>query len=616
MSTLLKKPLIKIRHIIKLFFQYIHLFIRSVTLLWIAAPRETTFFSISLLLQSVIPGMAIWINKQVVDTVAITLSSREESSSLTLISLVAGWVTAILLQNLLPPYSEAAFGNVKEKLTAHVNFLLLDKADSFKDLMRFEDSYFYDELQLIQEQVVYQPTNLLGTVSIVFRELITMATMLILLSPLGWWIPLLILLAFLPQTYFSFQIQWDIWETMSEKSPQARKMQYYSSVMLTDTYAKEVRLFNLGSLFIQRYLEAFENKYQAMRILRAKKALVRSTLAILSASANAIAFYWVVSQALRGQLSPGNILLFIQSLAYIQENLIQLINSVFTMQETLIFMERLYKFLDSQPTLPIAVPSKSVPLPIKSGITFDNVSFSYPDGRLALEKISFTLKPGKTVALVGENGSGKTTLIKLLARFYDPTKGKILIDNTELKYLKLEEWRQQIAVVFQDFSRYFLTIGENIALGNLELLNDLEELKIAAQKAGISDKVALLENKYQTLLGKQFDGTELSGGEWQKIAIARAFIRQKQSQILVLDEPTAALDPRSEYEIYHNFSELLNGKTAILVTHRLASVLMADSIIVLKNGKLIEQGTHEELLQQEGEYATLWNMQAKQYDRP
>ncbi|MCU0536697.1 MAG: ABC transporter ATP-binding protein/permease [Hydrococcus sp. Prado102] len=615
MSALLKTPPSEIRRIIKFFFQYIHLFIRSVTLLWIATPTETTFFSITLLLQSAIPGIAIWINKQVVDAVTTTLSLHQESSFWTLISLVAGWATAILLQNLLPPYSEAAFANVKEKLTAYVNFLLLQKADSFKDLMRFEDSYFYDELQLIQEQVVYQPTNLLGTVSIIFRESIAMAIVLILLTPLGWWIPLIILLAFLPQTYFSFQIQWDIWETMSEKSPQARKMQYYSSVMLTDAYAKEVRLFGLGSLFIQRYLEAFEDKYQAMRSLRTKKALVRSILAVSSALANALAFYWVVLQALRGQLSPGNILLFIQSLAYLQENLIQIINSIFAMQETLIFMERLYKFLDSQPTLPIAKPGLPVPLPIRSGITFENISFSYPDGRLALEDISFTLKPGKTVALVGENGSGKTTLIKLLARFYDPTKGKILIDGTELISLELEEWRRQIAVVFQDFCRYSLTIGENIALGNLNSLNNLEELKIAAKKAGIFDKIDSLENKYQTLLGKQFDGTELSGGEWQKVAIARAFIRQKQSQILVLDEPTAALDPRSEYEIYHTFSELVRGKTAILVTHRLASVLMADAILVLKRGKLIEQGTHEELLQQGGEYATLWNMQAKQYDR-
>jgi ATP-binding cassette subfamily B protein len=246
-------------------------------------------------------------------------------------------------------------------------------------------------------------------------------------------------------------------------------------------------------------------------------------------------------------------------------------------------------------------------------IVFDNVSFTYPDGRVALDRVSFTLKPGKTVALVGENGAGKTTIIKLLARLYDPSAGKILIDGIDLKKFDLNQWRQQIGVVFQDFCRYSLTVGENIALGDLTALEKLEKLKLAASEAGIADKIDRLEHQYQTLLGKQFDGTELSGGEWQKIAIARAFIREKRSQLLVLDEPTAALDPRSEYEIYNRFSELVQGKTAILVTHRLASVSMCDLIMVLKAGKLIELGTHRELLQKQGEYAHLWQIQAQAY---
>jgi len=261
----------------------------------------------------------------------------------------------------------------------------------------------------------------------------------------------------------------------------------------------------------------------------------------------------------------------------------------------------------------ICLPGKPVPTPIKSGIIFENVTFSYPDGRMALAGVSFTVHSGETVALVGENGAGKTTLVKLLTRFYDPTQGNIWVDGKNLKMLDLQAWRQQITVVFQDFCRYSLTIGENIALGDIEALDDLSQLKRAGQKAGIADKIERLPEGYQTPLGKQFGGTELSGGEWQKLALARAFIRQEDSQILVLDEPTAALDPRSEYEVYCRFSELVRGKTTILVTHRLASVRMADRILVLKAGKLIEEGTHEELFQQGGEYATLWSMQAEQY---
>ncbi len=390
-------------------------------------------------------------------------------------------------------------------------------------------------------------------------------------------------------------------------------MKYYSDLLLSDTYAKEVRLFGLGSLFKQRYQEAFADKYRALSKMRGKQAWNLSIWEILSAGGNAIAFYRVVIQAVNKQITAGNVLLFIQALNYIQTSLQVLFGELFQLQEALIFMERLYKFLDSKPTMDLSVTDENIPNPIASGIVFDNVSFAYLNGRLALEQVSFTLKPNQTVALVGENGAGKTTIIKLLARLYDPSAGRILVDGINLKQLDLAQWRQQIAVVFQDFCHYSLTVGENIALGDLTALEKLERLKLAATKAGIADKIDRLEHQYQTLLGKQFDGTELSGGEWQKIAIARAFIREKQAQLLVLDEPTAALDPRSESEIYSRFSELVTGKTAILVTHRLASISMCDRIIVLKAGKLIEQGTHQELLRQQEEYAHLWQMQAQAY---
>nr|WP_248277670.1 ABC transporter ATP-binding protein [Brasilonema sp. UFV-L1] len=582
-------------------------------MLWTSAPRETIFLTAALLLQGVIPAVAIWINKQVVDTVVATLNSGREFHIETLATLFTGWVSAIFIETLLPPWVEAAYRNLGEKLSAHINLQLMRKVDSFVDLIHFEDSRFYDELQIIQEQTERQSFNLIGGIAQAFPVFLTLITMLILLSGVSWWIPLLILITSLPQTYVSFKIQWDIWETMYEKSPQDRRMQYYSSMILTDTYAKEVRLFGLGSLFIQRYLEAFQDKYKAMQNLRGKQAFSLTGLSVLSASGNAFAFFWIVLQAMSGKVTPGSVLLFIQSLAYTQQNLSQLMGSFYLLQENLLYMERFFNFLETKSTMSVCIPSSPVPKPIKSGITFENVDFSYPDNRVAVTGISFTIKPGETVALVGENGAGKTTLVKLLARFYDPTSGNIFIDGENLKNLDLQAWRQQIAVVFQDFCRYSLTIGENIALGNLSAINNLEQLKKAAEKSGIAQKVELFPDKYLTQLGKQFDGTELSGGEWQKLALARAFIREEDAQILILDEPTAALDPRSEYEIYRSFSKLVRGKTAILVTHRLASVRMADRILVLKAGKLIEVGTHYELLHQGGEYAALWSMQAQQY---
>ena len=598
---------------LNLLVRYSRILVRSLPLIWKAAPKEVNFLTFMMIVLGIVPGFSIWINKQIVDAVTSGFNSQQLDNSGSLFSLVFAWVVAILLQSILEPFYDASFRNTNEKLSNHINLLILDKANSFSDLIYFEDAHFYNELQLIEEEVNRQPLNLIMFFGIGCQYLLNLITMLILLFPLGWWVPLLLLATSFPKVYFSFKIQWDIWQTMSRKSPQARKMKYYSSVLLTDTYAKEVRLFGLGSLFRQRYQEAFADKYRAMSKIRGKQAGNLSIWEILSAGGNAVAFYQVVIKAVNNQITAGNILLFIQALNNIQTSLRVLFNEFFSLQEALIFMERLFKFLDSKPTMELTFSNKNIPIPITSGIVFDNVSFAYPDGRLALEGVSFTLKPGNTVALVGENGAGKTTIIKLLARLYDPSAGKIIIDGIDLKNLDLNQWRQQIGVVFQDFCRYSLTVGENIALGDLTALEKLDKLKLAARKAGIADKIDRLEHQYQTLLGKQFDGTELSGGEWQKIAIARAFLRERQSQLLVLDEPTAALDPRSEYEIYNRFSELVKGKTAILVTHRLASVSMCDRIMVLKAGKLTEMGTHQELLQQKGEYAHLWQIQAKAY---
>lgn len=585
---------------------------RFLPFLWTAAPRETVFIVTAVLLQGIVPALSVWITKQVVDKVAVALSQNQELGFVTFSSLVAAWVGALLLETLLSPWVGAVQGNLGEKLSAHINLLLMRKADTFPDLSRFEDAKFYDELQLLQQQVSHQPLNLIVNLAEGGKTLFTVVSMFALLVPLGFWIPFLIVATTIPQAYVSFQYEIAIWDNMFEKSPQARRMQYCSTVMLTDTYAKEVRLFKLGSFFINRYLQAFQSFHQTMRHLRGKQAFWAANLAILSTLGNGFAFYWVVQQAFRGEISPGSVLLFVQSLAYLQQNLEQLVSTATLLFETLLYMQQFFAFLDSQPAMTAYYQSKPVPNPICQGIAFDRVHFCYPDRRSALVDVSFTLYPGETVALVGENGAGKTTLVKLLTRLYDPKAGAILVDGVDLRKLDLDGWRRQIAAVFQDFGRYALTLLENIALGDLEALDNPERIRSAVKKAGITTLVEKFPSREETLLGKQFGGTELSGGQWQKLALARAFVRE-DAQLLILDEPTAALDPRSEYEVFSRFVELARGKTTLLITHRLASVRMADRILVLKQGRLIEEGTHEELLQRGGEYATLWNMQVQQY---
>lgn len=593
-------------------YNYVKDVLRSLSLLWDAAPRETIFLTLLTILQGLLPAASISISKLVVDKVANSLTTSEGLRVLPIGILVTGWVGALLLAIILSPWIQAIQGNLNDKLTAHLSILLMQKANSFPDLSRFEDSRFYDELQILQKELNYQPFKLLLSLAQGSRSLITLGTMIILLIPLGAWIPIILIIAIIPQVIVSMQYETQIWLALFDKSYQSRRMQYSTSVLLTDTYAKEVRLFQLGSFFIQQYLLAFKTLHGSIRRLRTQQAIWASGLALMSTLGNGSAFYWVVRQAFRGQISPGSILLFLEALANLQGNLEELLRMLLNLHETMLYMQQLFEFLDSEPLMPLSFPGASVNNPICSGITFRNVHFCYPDRRPALSDISLTISPGEIVAIVGENGAGKTTLIKLLSRMYDPVQGSILVDGIDLKELNLEEWRCQIAGVFQDFCRYSLTLGENIALGDLKILEHPEELKSVAQKAGIATLVEKLAEKENTLLGKQFGGTELSGGEWQKLALARAIVR-RDAQILILDEPTAALDPRSEYEIYQRFTELAHGKTTILVTHRLASVKMADRILVMKKGYLAETGTHEELLSNGGEYAALWNMQANQY---
>jgi len=594
------------------FKEYTRVLFRSLPLLWTAAPKEMLVLVAVTLLQGILPAISVWITKLVVDTVATALTSGKELGNAMLLPLVAAWVAALLLQTLLYPWIFALQGNLNDKLTAHISLLLMHKADSFPDLSRFEDSQFYDDLQLLQEQINYKPLNLLNNLVELGRSLVTLIVIVGLLVPLAFWIPLVIGIATIPQIVVSSQYGRAIWLTLFENSPHARRMQYYTSVMLTDTYAKEIRLFKLGSFFMERYLQAFESLHQSMRYLRGKQAFWSSNLAILSTLGNGFAFYWVVNKAFKGDFTPGSVLLFVQSLTYFQNNLEGFVSNWLDLFENVLYMEKFFNFLHSPVPMPLSIPGEKIPTPIRSGITFEKVDFYYPDGRLALKDISFTLYSGQTVAIVGENGAGKTTLVKLLTRLYDPTTGRILVDGIDLKNFNLEQWRQQIAGVFQDFGHYALTLGENIALGNLAALESPDILKYAVEKADIAKLVEHFPTKEDTPLGKQFGGTELSGGQWQKLALARAFVRQ-QAQLLLLDEPTAALDPRSEYDLYLRFMELAEGKTTILITHRLASVRMAHRILVLKAGRLIEDGTHQELLQHGGEYTTLWNMQAQHY---
>ncbi|MDT7919856.1 MAG: ATP-binding cassette domain-containing protein [Meiothermus sp.] len=570
-----------------------------------AAPLEATLLVGLLAASGLIPVGVLSATRALVDGLAFGLGSGALTPAL--LGPLLGLALLFALDFLLVPWVAYLQGSVNEKLTARVHLLLMEKAAGLPDLTPFEDAGFYDELQVLRDQAPYQPLNLLVFFGNAFRGGIAVAGVLLLLLTLAPVFPLLLLLATLPQALLTFRLQKGVWEAVLFSAPEARRMRYYAEALLNPEAAKEVRLFGLLPFFRRRYLEAFGRLYQELRRARGRQALGASGLVFVSALATAAALYLGLRQALLGSGGLGSLVLLLQSVGSLQQNLYGLVQDGGMLYESLLYFERLEGFLARSSALAPSNAGRMV-----RGfeeIRFENVGFSYPDGRRALEGISFVMRRGERLAIVGENGAGKTTLVKLLLRFYDPCQGRILVDGVDLRELDLEAWRRLVAAVFQDFGRYALTLRENIVLADLEHQSDLGRLEEAARAGGASELLRRLGA--EALLSKAFGGTELSLGEWQRLALARAFFRQ--AELLILDEPTASLDPKEEAHLYGRFAELAQGKTVLLITHRLASVQMADRILVLREGRLVEEGTHRALLERGGTYAELWGLQARLY---
>ncbi|WP_233498193.1 ABC transporter ATP-binding protein [Meiothermus sp. QL-1] len=570
-----------------------------------AAPGESTLLLLLLALGGLVPVAVLGLTRLLVDTLVAALGGGSLTPAL--LWPLAGLALLFALDFLLTPWVAYLQGSVNEKLTARVHLLLMEKVASTPDLTPFEDPRFHDELQVLRDQAPYQPLNLLVFLGNAFRGGLTVAGVLFLLFTLAPFFPLLLLLATLPQAWLTFRLQKGVWEALLFGAPEARRMRYFAEVLLSPDGAKEVRLFGLLPFFRGRYLEAFHTLYQTLRRARTRQALGASLLVLLSALFTALALFLGLRQVLLGTSGLGSLVLLLQSVGSLQQSLYGLVQDGGMLYESLLYFERLEGFLARPTTLAVSESAQAV-----SGfaeIRFEGVGFCYPDGRRALEGVSFTLRKGERLALVGENGAGKTTLVKLLLRFYDLGEGRILVDGVDLRELDLKAWRRQVAAVFQDFGRYALTLEENIALADPEHPSDPQRLEEAAKAGGAWALVERLG--LGALLSRSFGGTELSLGEWQRVALSRAFFRQ--AELLILDEPTASLDPKEEAHLYGRFAELARGKTVLLITHRLGSVQMADRILVLRQGRLVEEGTHQALLERGGPYAELWRLQAEPY---
>ena len=505
-------------------------------------------------------------------------------------------------------YSDSLLSN---RYTQHVSVRVMEQASQL-DLTTYENPVFYDRLERARVQATDR-LAMIQQMGRLFQQIITTLTFSIALVVASPWLVLLmaagVLPSFLGETHYAFLG----YAKNFRQTPAKRQMDYLRQVAGSREGAKEVKLFGLNKFFTQRF-QALANQIYAEDVaLSRAKLIVGGLLGILGTLGYYGAYVYVIWRTLHGAYDIGYFTFLTAAIQQASSNLQQVFSTASGIADQALFLTDLIAFFDMKSTVDSNPNGKPAPQPIQRGFEFRNVSFTYPGTeRTVLKNFSLTLSPGERIALIGENGQGKTTVVKLITRLYDPTEGQILLDGIDLREYSLEDLHRNIGVIFQDFMRFEMTARENIAVGRVDQPHQQADIEMAAHKSLADTVVDKLAGGYDQMLGRRFEGgVELSGGEWQKMALARAYLRD--AQLLILDEPTAALDARSELEVFERFAELTEGKMALLISHRFSTVRMADRIVVLSGGRLIEEGNHKELMARAGVYASMFEMQAASY---
>ncbi len=583
-------------------------------LLWKAHPGAALGMAGVTVLTAFTPLAQAWLSKLIIDTIVDSLNRKlpvEVSIGHVLPYVLMEFVVFTLsiannqIRTLLEHIANARLGH-------SISTAIIRKAIDL-DLAYFEDAEFYDKMQRAQEEVSYRPLIVVNNSFLLVQNLITMISLIALLLAFGPLVALLLFGGVIPSFIAQLKYSKLRFSLLTWYSPEARRQSYWQSLMTTNEAVKEIKLFGLGLPLLNRYNDLFWTYYKKDSALGVRSTLMGLLWGLVATASYYGAFGWVVYRTLNGELTLGDLTLYMTVLRQSQGSFQGLFFSIGEIYEGSLYMSNLFNFLGLAPKVKPPDQTRPVPSPFRQGIEFQDVSFQYP-GRTewALHHLNLKIGPEEKLALVGSNGAGKTTLVKLLTRLYEPTEGRILLDGVDLHDYDMAELRQHIGVIFQDFVRYQATARENIGFGQVESLDDETKVLAAARRGGGDTVVAELPQGYDTTLGRMFDqGYELSGGQWQKIALSRAFMRE--SEVLVLDEPTSALDAEREYEIFQRFRELTRGKMALLISHRFSTVRMADRIAVLEDGKILELGSHQELLQLDGTYARLFNLQAEGY---
>jgi len=570
------------------------------------------------LVQGFIPAFSVTITGLVIDSVVMAIRIHSIAPIWLPIGLQLG---ITLLSSLLSTLSNIVQQLLQEQVSNRVQLDILKKANTL-DLAFFENPESYDKMRQAANQSSYQPVSMISQTFDLGRTVVTLLSLIFLLLHLAWWLAIVALIVPIPAFFSSTRYGWRGYQLMRRQSPERRLMAYFVTLMTTDTYNKEVKLFNLGEFFTGKFWDLATRLYKQDKKLLVRRYSINFVWSGLTVVANSAIYLYVALQTILGRISLGGLTLYTQTAVQVGQNFQGLLNGISSTYENTLYVNTLFEFLEYQPQI-VSPPS---PQPIdpkkeKEGldIEFRDVSFTYPgkdpETQAALKHVSFTIHAGEAVALVGRNGAGKTTLVKLLTRLYDPDEGEILIGGRNIKEHDLKELRDQVGVIFQDYVNYYMTAHENIGVGRVDKIEQRELVMSAAGKSGANNVIERLPQGYDTMLGRWFkdlkDSTQLSGGEWQKIALARAFMRD--ARILVLDEPTSALDAQAEHEVFTRFRLLTEGKTAVFISHRFSTVRLADRIFVIENGSIIESGSHYELVALNGRYADLFNLQAEAY---
>jgi ATP-binding cassette, subfamily B, bacterial len=587
---------------------------RAFQLVWSADRTGTLMMALTTILSAGLPASQAWAGAMIVDSVVNSLSARLTAqqglqAALPMLGLEFGLLLAgAILSQVRRLYEHV----LNAKLGHHINTAIMRKALTL-DLHYFEDADFYDKLQNARREADYRATGIVNGAFMIAQNLITLFSFAVLLLSFNPWITLILFGATVPAFIAQGRFSRLHFRLLTWHAPEFRRMQYIEHLLTVDNSVKEVKLFGLGEPLLKRYTETFWRFFDEDVRLARRRSLISFGLGLLATISYYAAYAWIIFIAVTGAITLGGMTLYLALFRQSQGTVQGLFDNINRLYENGLFMDNLFGFLELAPQMTSGGHTAPLPRTLDRGLEFRSVSFRYP-GRedWALRDVSLRIIPGQKVALVGPNGAGKTTLIKLLTRLYDPTEGQILLDGIDLRDFDPDELRKRIGVIFQDFVKYQLTARENIGFGQIDQLDDVERVRVAAERGGADDVVAELPGGMDTMLGRWFqDGNELSGGQWQKIALSRAFMRD--GEVLVLDEPTAALDAEREYEIFQRFRELTEGKIAVLISHRFSTVRMADQIVVIEAGRIAERGSHAELVALGGTYARLFEMQAEGY---